>query len=449
MLQANLPVAEEAWTNLADRAEFPAAELGAAEQAARNRSFFEAQRSINHVATLIGDSLELAEELNAPLPAERASFEERLRERAINASIFLDLSQERVAAARASANAVPDDAELSARVSVATALVSQTASLFSNVVGELEELGDNTTPYRQQIITATGEITPDAFSVSVLGELVSQWGQSFLVGLGEHGPTLLFRALIFLIIVIVFYKLSRITHAIVERGVNRSTAELSQLLKRMIVVVSTNLVLAVGLLIALSQLGISLGPLLAGLGIAGFIVGFALQDSLANFASGLMILFYRPYDVGDVVEVGGVLGKVNQMSLVNTTINTVDNQRIIMPNSMIWGNTIKNVTAEAIRRVDLVFGISYSDDIPKTEALLKEIVAEHELVLDDPEPVVRLHELADSSVNFTVRPWTETANYWNVYWDITRAVKLRFDEAGISIPFPQRYVHLLQQDASA
>jgi small conductance mechanosensitive channel len=443
ILQANLPIAGETWDSLAAGTEYPDAGLSAADQAARNRAFYETQRTINQIAALTGDSIELAEELGSPQPAARAAFEERLRERAINASIFLDMAQESAAAARASSNAVPDDTEMSARVGVATTLVSRTASLFGNVVSELEELGDDTASYRQQIITATGEITPDAFNVSVIGELVSQWGQSALSVLGQHGPTMLFRAFVFLIIVFAFYKLSRVTHAVVERGVNRSNASLSQLLRRMFVSVAANLVLAVGLLIALSQLGISLGPLLAGLGIAGFIVGFALQDALANFASGLMILFYRPYDVGDIVEVGGVLGKVDQMSLVNTTVNTFDNQRIIVPNSMIWGNTIKNVTAETVRRVDMVFGISYSDDIVKTEELLKAIVAEHELVLADPEPVVRLHELADSSVNFVVRPWTETVNYWNVYWDITRSVKLRFDESGISIPFPQRDVHLL------
>jgi small conductance mechanosensitive channel len=204
-----------------------------------------------------------------------------------------------------------------------------------------------------------------------------------------------------------------------------------------------NLVLFLGGLIALSQVGISLAPVLAGLGIAGFVIGFALQDSLSNFASGMLILFTRPYDVGDVVELGGVLGEVKKMSLVNTTIHTFDNQRIILPNTMIWGGIIKNVTAQNIRRVDMVFGISYSDDIEKTERVIDDVLSKHELILDDPKPLVKVHELGDSSVNFAVRPWVNTDDYWTVYWDITRAVKMRFDKEGISIPFPQRDVHLI------
>ena len=204
-----------------------------------------------------------------------------------------------------------------------------------------------------------------------------------------------------------------------------------------------------GVLVALSQMGISVGPLLAGLGVAGFIVGFALQDTLANFASGLMILLYRPFDVGDLVETGGVFGKVQDMSLVNTTILTVDNQTLVVPNSKIWGDVIKNVTAQNVRRVDMVFGIGYADDIPKAEGILGDIVTRHEKVLEEPAPVVKLHELGDSSVNFVVRPWVKRDDYWDVYWDITREVKMRFDAEGVSIPFPQRDVQLYTEAAVA
>jgi small conductance mechanosensitive channel len=196
-----------------------------------------------------------------------------------------------------------------------------------------------------------------------------------------------------------------------------------------------------GILIALSQVGISLGPLLAGLGIAGFIIGFALQDTLSNFASGMLILIYRPFDVGDFVTAGGVTGKVSHMSLVNTTFKTIDNQVLVVPNNMIWSGVVTNVTAQRLRRVDLVFGVAYSDDVEKVEKVLAEIVASHELVLDTPEPMIKLHELADSSVNFVVRPWVKTDDYWDVYWDLLRTVKIRFDAEGITIPFPQREIH--------
>jgi small conductance mechanosensitive channel len=156
----------------------------------------------------------------------------------------------------------------------------------------------------------------------------------------------------------------------------------------------------------------------------------------------MMILIYRPFDVGDLIEAAGVSGKVNKMSLVNTTVLTLDNQTILIPNNKIWSDVVKNVTGQTMRRIDLMFGISYSDDIPKTEQVLQEILDSHDKVLAEPEPIVRLHELADSSVNFVVRPWVDTDDYLEVYWDITRSVKIRFDEEGISIPFPQRDVHI-------
>jgi small conductance mechanosensitive channel len=224
-----------------------------------------------------------------------------------------------------------------------------------------------------------------------------------------------------------------------------SRVNLSVLLRHMIVSTAANLVMFLGIMLALSQLGISLGPLLAGLGVLGFIIGFALQDTLGNFASGMMILIYRPYDVGDVIEAAGVSGKVEDMSLVYTVIHTFDNQKMVVPNSKIWGDVIRNVTSQTIRRVDLVFSISYGDDIEKAEQVLKDIVDNHSLTLDDPAPTIKVHSLGDSSVDFIVRPWVKSEDYWNVYWDLTREVKMRFDTEGISIPFPQRDVHVVAE----
>ena len=155
-----------------------------------------------------------------------------------------------------------------------------------------------------------------------------------------------------------------------------------------------------------------------------------------------MILVYRPYDVDDFVEVTGASGLVKKMTLVSTTITTFDNQTLVVPNSKIWGDVIKNVTAQRLRRVDMEFGVGYSDDIALVEQVLNDIVSSHEKVLGKPEPIIKLNTLADSSVNFVVRPWVRTEDYWSVYWDVTREVKLRFDREGISIPFPQRDFHL-------
>jgi small conductance mechanosensitive channel len=220
---------------------------------------------------------------------------------------------------------------------------------------------------------------------------------------------------------------------------------MSALLKNILVSTIGGTIMAIGVLVALSQIGISLAPMLAGLGVAGFIVGFALQDTLGNFAAGAMILIYRPFDIDDIVEVTGASGIVKKMNLVSTTISTLDNQTLVVPNSKIWGDVIKNVTAQTERRVDLEFGIGYDDDIELAERVLADIVSAHDKILEDPEPNIRLHTLGDSSVNFVVRPWVKTDDYWDVYWDLMREVKLRFDREGISIPYPQRDVHLISE----
>jgi small conductance mechanosensitive channel len=224
--------------------------------------------------------------------------------------------------------------------------------------------------------------------------------------------------------------------------------DFSVLMQEFFVSIASKAVVFIGLLIALSQIGIELAPLLTGFGVAGVIIGFALQDTLSNFASGLMILIYRPYDVGDMVKVAGVQGTVKDMSLVSTTIQTIDNQRLVIPNNKIWGDVINNITAERVRRVDMVFGIGYSDDIDKAKAVLNDIILAHPLVLKKPEHMIKLHTLNTSSVDFVVRPWVKTDDYWDVYWDVTETVKKRFDEEGITIPFPQRDVHIYNHEES-
>ena len=190
---------------------------------------------------------------------------------------------------------------------------------------------------------------------------------------------------------------------------------------------------------------IDVTPILAAIGAAGFIVGFALQGTLSNFASGLMILINRPFDVGDVVTAGGVTGTIREMNLVSTTFRTFDNQTIHVPNNEIWGNVITNITANHLRRVDMEFGIGYDDDFEEAERIIREIVEEHELVLDEPEPMVTVHELGDSAVKIVCRPWAKTSDWWTVKTDVTRRVKQRFDEAGISIPYPQTDIHVYEQ----
>jgi len=200
--------------------------------------------------------------------------------------------------------------------------------------------------------------------------------------------------------------------------------------------------LAAVVIAALGQAGINVTSFLAILGAAGLAVGLALKDSLSNFAAGVMLIMLGLFKRGDFVTVGGESGTVAEVNIFNTILTTPDNKVITVPNSAVLGGTITNVTAKDTRRVDLVFGIGYDDDLLKAKQTLERIVAEEPRVLKDPAPQIEVSELGDSSVNFVVRPWCNTGDYWGVYFALTEKVKLVFDQEGISIPYPQQDVHL-------
>lgn len=196
---------------------------------------------------------------------------------------------------------------------------------------------------------------------------------------------------------------------------------------------------------AAGQLGINTTSFLTIVGAAGLAIGLALKDSLSNFASGVMLVLFRPYRVNDYVDIGGVAGNVVSISLFTTELNTVDNQKVIVPNASITSNVITNVTANPTRRVDLVIGIGYNDDIKKAKEVIQGVLAEEKRILPEPAPLIAVSELADSSVNFVVRPWVKTGDYWGVYFALHENIKLALDANGISIPFPQQDVHMYQE----
>ncbi|AEH44480.1 MscS Mechanosensitive ion channel [Thermodesulfatator indicus DSM 15286] len=196
------------------------------------------------------------------------------------------------------------------------------------------------------------------------------------------------------------------------------------------------------LIAAAGQLGINTMSFLTVLGALGLAVGLALKDSLSNIAAGVMLLIFRPFRVGDAVTVAGVTGGVQLIGLFNTILHTPDNQKIIVPNAKILGDIITNITANDTRRIDLVVGISYEDDIDKAKALLWEMAAKDPRILKDPATTVAVAELADSSVNLVFRPWVKTSDYWAVRFDLIEQIKKTFDQEGISIPYPQQDVHL-------
>jgi len=205
---------------------------------------------------------------------------------------------------------------------------------------------------------------------------------------------------------------------------------------------------AVLLVIFASMVGVETASLIALLGAAGLAIGLALQGSLANFAGGILILFFKPFKVDDVIEVQGYVGKVVEIQIFNTVLLTLDNQRVIIPNGLLSNGCVKNLFAEETRRVDLMFGISYDDDLLKAKAIIKAVMDANELILKDPGADIFIAAHADSSINIAVRPWVKSENYWPVYFGMMEEVKLAFDRENITIPYPQRDVHVISQDST-
>ena len=364
------------------------------------------------------------------------------RMRLLSASIQYLKQQSEIISSQVSSSPESEKASLQ----LSQLILKQRLNIATDSLRTLISIGDKvgieTSEYKRQIFEVTGSITHDLLNTKVILSILSHWSNSAVDWFAENAPQHIFQLFVFALILLIARALAKLTRKVVSKTVASKNLKMSHLMQDFFISMSGKAVWIIGIMVGLSQIGLNLAPILTGFGIAGVIIGFALQDTLSNFAAGMMLLIYRPFDVGDFVYAGGVDGKVSHMSLVNTTIRTFDNQIIIVPNSKIWGDVIKNVTHERIRRVDMVFGIGYADDLLKAEEVLNDILTSHPSVLRSPEPNIKVHTLNTSSVDFIVRPWVKTDDYWDVYWDVTKEVKLRFDREGISIPFPQQDVHL-------
>jgi small conductance mechanosensitive channel len=249
-----------------------------------------------------------------------------------------------------------------------------------------------------------------------------------------------------LVTAIVIFYVGRLVVKILTRGI-RKVMEAQDVDKTLVSFVSnlaSMVLLTVVIIAAVGALGVQTTSFIAILGAAGLAIGLALQGSLSNFAAGVLIVLFRPYKVGDWIEAAGISGSVEEVQILTTILKTGDNKQVIVPNSQIMDSIITNYSANDRRRVDMVIGVSYDDDLDKVRSTLEELVAADERILDDPACTIAVSELADSSVNFVVRPWVSTSDYWGVKFDLTEAIKKRFDKDGISFPFPQQDVHLYQ-----
>lgn len=292
--------------------------------------------------------------------------------------------------------------------------------------------------YREAVLF---EETSQASTMALAGSLFTWLGRS------DGGLAVLMRIGVAILALVGIVLVARIARGVVHAWLGRFS-QLSKLLQDFIAGAFFWLFIVIGLLVVLASIDIDITPLFAVIGGASFILAFAFQDTLGNFASGLMILVNQPFDEGDFIDVGGVTGTVKDVSIIATTIATVDNKVIIVPNRNVWGNVIVNTSASETRRVDLTFGASYDDPIQSVIDAIRGVVEAHPKVLKEPAAQVQANELADSSVNYICRPWVRAEDYGEVYWDVTRQVKEAFDREGLSMPYPQQDVTLKQMPST-
>lgn len=253
------------------------------------------------------------------------------------------------------------------------------------------------------------------------------------------------RLLAALAILLIGYIIAQVTVKIVQGALKRSRVRDNVLLIKFTLGAIKWTIMIFVLIMALGQIGINVTALIAGVGVAGFVIGFALKDVLASFASGVLLIIRQPFKVGNFVQAGGEKGFIEELNVFSTVLRTPDNKVVVLPNSKVWGDTIINYAGYETRRMELKVGISYSSDMDKAIDAVKKVIKKDKRILKEPEPFVGVTELGDSSVNLIIRPWVKLADYWNVYFDLTKKIKEEFDKSGIEIPFPQRVIHMRKE----
>ena len=253
------------------------------------------------------------------------------------------------------------------------------------------------------------------------------------------------KILVALLIFVIGKWVAKLVKRLIRKGMEKSNTD--PILVGFLSNIAYYLLMVMVIISAVSQLGIKTTSFVAVLGAAGLAVGLALQGSLSNFASGVLIIMFRPFKIGDFVEAGGVTGVIDEIGILVTKMHTPDNKGIIVPNSQVMGGHIVNFNANENRRCDMVFGIGYGDDIDKAKGIITDVINSDERCLKDPAVTIAVSELADSSVNIVCRPWVKASDYWGVFFNTHETIKKRFDAEGVSIPFPQRDVHLYKEEA--
>lgn len=312
-------------------------------------------------------------------------------------------------------------------------LVQDDARRLETMAQLLESMDIDASLYKKTVLLSGPNLSSGIFDQKVISHLFTAWWIDTKKVVSKRGPEIFGKIATFIIVLVLAFFMAIIVRKMIRKVLLRTLPDMSELAKNFIVSMSSKVVILGGFLLALSNIGVQIGPLLAGLGIIGFVVGFALQDTLSNFASGLMILIYRPYDVGDKIISAGVKGKVSKMNLVSTTIYTSENHQLTVPNKKIWGDIIHNVTSQPLQRLDLYFKVPFSADSGTVLAAITDVVENCPNVLDDRDKTIRIHELGEIDVKYLARFWVATDDLYEAQWSISEGVKKSFDEKGISL----------------
>jgi len=371
--------------------------------------------------------------MEIPTANHRENLNNRLLALVTNLTGQLRLVARESEAIDASAGDEKLSTELRSKVKALEIRESAVLQAFGSSLRILDRNGIDTDEFKK-LLLERGEVSTDLFNPRIVIALLSDQLSRFVDWISVNTGAFFTQAVLFILILMVFRLIARIVSYMILKSFETNRVEVSKLMQEMLLSMSSKGIMFLGILVALSQIGLEISALLTGLGIAGFIVGFALQDSLANFVAGLMILGYRPYDVGDVIEAGGVSGRVHKMSMVSTTILTFDNQTLIVPNNKIWGDVIKNITLQKQRRIDLEFNISIDGDVEKVKAIVGAYLDGHEKILTEPAPTVEFNHMTPYSMVIVVRPWVEKEDFWPVRWEILQKIKELLDQGGIEIP---------------
>jgi small conductance mechanosensitive channel len=410
------------------------------------------QELVTRLLTLGTRVAEHLEALELPPPRSLREFDlglasraERLVGRLKLAALERDRIEDRLKRAEKAGTSAEDLADDRNRLRAMQLRLSGLVSSLEGTADLLETRGEDVSRYRQLVIRTTGELTGRIADPKVLWGLLKNALGEMWSWIQERGPTWIVRLVILVAAVLLTRLLVRVAWFFIRRhprGGSRSSRLLVDLITRMIMPIATVL----GLLIGFWLIGANPATLLAGVGVAGVIVGLALQDSLSNLAAGLFILVYRPYDVDEVVSAGGVVGRVRAMGLANTTIVTFDNRRLYVPNRKIWQEVIENRSVEMRRRVEITIRIRYDDDLDGAIEVIRGILAEHELVLEEPRPDVFVQSLEDSWVQLSVWPWASTARWWDAVMELPRVLRTGLTAAGYHVPYPHHEIEVARPE---